>query len=202
MTMKAILLPLVMLASAVCSHAQTPGSVVDVLKSQGRPSDFEARRQLFRKLYPGEKYIGNEAQNRRMLGILQFGQATVVKSEPSNGIITPRRAESHAPRFSRGFFPNGCGGSGGFNVPDFDFRECCDQHDLLYTLGGNRLDKLSADQKLRACIERRGHRLMGDVYYWGVRSFGDRYYHWEIDGQDRRRQRAEKGWGYDPLFDD
>ena len=61
--------------------------------------------------------------------------------------------------------PDGC-----TLVPDFDFRSCCDQHDVEYRL--QVVSRKEADQRLRACIRSSGHPLKAELYYLGVRLFG------------------------------
>lgn len=50
------------------------------------------------------------------------------------------------------FTTDGCSAS-----PDGDSAECCVEHDIAYWCGGSREDRRSADQRLAACIRRKGH---------------------------------------------
>lgn len=85
---------------------------------------------------------------------------------------------------------NGCTG-----VPDFDWKDCCDQHDRDYQDGGGWFAKFRADWRLAKCIgcKRRavgsllrraayavGHVLLGGVYFVGVRVFGSVFFHWSF----------------------
>jgi hypothetical protein len=63
--------------------------------------------------------------------------------------------------------PDGCSLS-----PDFGFRHCCDLHDLLYFVGGDRSDRRAADRHLRECIRGQGHPLLAWVYWLAVRTLG------------------------------
>jgi N-acetylmuramoyl-L-alanine amidase len=47
-----------------------PSSIVDYLKSQNQPSDFESRRRLAAQ-YGIAPYTGSAEQNTRLLGILR-----------------------------------------------------------------------------------------------------------------------------------
>ena len=57
-------------------------------------------------------------------------------------------------------------------TPDFNFFECCDQHDKDYDKGGTKWDRYIADLKLRECIKDHGHPYKARIYYLGVRVFG------------------------------
>lgn len=57
-------------------------------------------------------------------------------------------------------------------VPDFDFRGCCVTHDICYETGGSSRDRLRCDLDLRNCIADRGHPLLAQIYFAGVRAFG------------------------------
>jgi len=57
-------------------------------------------------------------------------------------------------------------------VPDFDFSDCCIEHDKLYEIGGTDEDRLLADRQLKECIKEKGHNYKSFVYYVGVRIFG------------------------------
>ncbi len=49
---------------------------------------------------------------------------------------------------------------------------CCDEHDQPYAAGGTRRDRLTADDKLRACVEAKGHPIWAFLMFWGVRFGG------------------------------
>ncbi len=57
-------------------------------------------------------------------------------------------------------------------VPDFDFRRCCEIHDLAYHHGGSSDQRKRADQIFRKCIKEFDHNILDDVYYIGVRAGG------------------------------
>ena len=57
-------------------------------------------------------------------------------------------------------------------APEFDFRNCCDEHDLTYCKGGSEADRLRADEVFRDCIREKPHAILGDLYYLGVRFGG------------------------------
>lgn len=68
---------------------------------------------------------------------------------------------------------NGCTG-----VPDFDFKDCCDQHDICYCIGGNADDRRLCDLALKECIRARGHPFLARLYYAGVRAFGSAFFNY------------------------
>ena len=85
---------------------------------------------------------------------------------------------------------NGCGSKGGpVPVPDFIWKDACDQHDLDYWVGGNELDRLAADRALLQSIllssftaetawARTRRKVAAHAYYWAVRAFGARSFHY------------------------
>lgn len=56
--------------------------------------------------------------------------------------------------------------------PDGDWLECCVKHDLLYWLGGTREERKDADLELRKCVTEKGHPIVGQVMFLGVRISG------------------------------
>ena len=56
--------------------------------------------------------------------------------------------------------------------PDGDWLECCVKHDLLYWQGGTREERKAADLALRKCITEKGHPIVGQVMFLGVRIGG------------------------------
>jgi hypothetical protein len=70
-----LLLIIVSQAALVCQQTlgQDPHSVVDYLRSTGRATDFESRRQMFQQVVGDQDYIGNAGQNQRLHGILKVG---------------------------------------------------------------------------------------------------------------------------------
>lgn len=69
---------------------------------------------------------------------------------------------------------NGCGPEGfGGLVPDFCFEECCNEHDRCYSRGGSEADRLKCDIDFLECMKGEGPDWLADIYYWGVRTFGE-----------------------------
>jgi len=68
-------------------------------------------------------------------------------------------------------------GDGCSKVPDFNYRCCCDEHDIHYrtgtTLDGVRLTRKEADKYFLACMQKRGGIVLPFLYYIGVRLFGE-----------------------------
>ena len=63
-------------------------------------------------------------------------------------------------------------------VPDFDFEECCNRHDICYCIGGDAAARLSCDQELRDWIADDGfiRGILAGIYYAGVRAFGGAFF--------------------------
>jgi hypothetical protein len=55
-----------------------------------------------------------------------------------------------------------------------DFSQCCINHDIVYWCGGTNEERKTADETLRSCINEKSQN-MGDVYYWQVRIFGNKW---------------------------
>lgn len=55
--------------------------------------------------------------------------------------------------------------------PDFNFNQCCRDHDRAYYYGGSKQQRKRTDQKFRQCVRNKGHAILDDVYYSGVRVF-------------------------------
>ena len=77
-------------------------------------------------------------------------------------------------QFNNKRLPDGCTLS-----PDFNFKECCNEHDIDYMT--KRVSRRESDKKLRQCIAKKGvgfynYRVLPWVYWAGVRVFGGRYY--------------------------
>ena len=71
--------------------------------------------------------------------------------------------------------PRACRVDGCTLVPDFNFSRCCDNHDIRYWAGGSASDRKAADIKFRNCIRRADHRILAEIYYYGVRVAGTPY---------------------------
>jgi hypothetical protein len=70
-------------------------------------------------------------------------------------------------------------GDGCTGVPDFWWRQCCDQHDKDYSEGV--ISRAEADKKFYKCLRGTAKTLPGKIfvsfyYYAGVRIFGGKYY--------------------------
>lgn len=49
--------------------------------------------------------------------------------------------------------------------PDWDYKECCIEHDRSYFKGGFRRQKYKADLELAKCVGRGGKTLLGKVVH-------------------------------------
>lgn len=49
---------------------------------------------------------------------------------------------------------------------------CCEAHDMLYSQGGTKEDRLAADKEFHLCLRCRVGRLRSRIYYTAVRLFG------------------------------
>lgn len=67
--------------------------------------------------------------------------------------------------------------------PDFDFRECCDLHDVRYRANPERITRAEADRALRVCIRSKGYRVLPWVYWGFVRVFGRAF--WKANNLER-----------------
>lgn len=90
--------------------------------------------------------------------------------------------------------PDGCTG-----VPDFDFKDVCDRHDLDYAIGGTEFDRRRADQALRQGILERGHPILARVYFVGVRVLARRAFCFHEAGYSLCDGDELKGLSTDPL---
>ncbi len=71
--------------------------------------------------------------------------------------------------------PKACRVDGCTLVPDFNFAECCNQHDTYYWAGGTSSERKQADLEFRQCLAGAGHEYIADIYYYGVRLVGTPY---------------------------
>lgn len=53
---------------------------------------------------------------------------------------------------------------------DWDWVDCCVDHDFIYWAGGTREERKNADLQLMHCVAATGHPFMGKVMYLGVRA--------------------------------
>ena len=56
--------------------------------------------------------------------------------------------------------------------PDSDWVECCVEHDVVYWMGGTREQRKQADLELRRCVSGKGHPVIAQMMYFGVRIGG------------------------------
>jgi hypothetical protein len=79
-----------------------------------------------------------------------------------NGIIGPVKAVYR-------YTTDGCS-----FVPNFNCRDCCEQHDQDYAKYHRTSEKKRAeiDRRLRRCMQIRGRPILAWVYWAGVRAFG------------------------------
>lgn len=91
---------------------------------------------------------------------------------------------------------NGCGGKGWiFDPPEFLFGASCDHHDFHYWRGGTEADRKTADRQFLAemlddaellpLLKRPWHSFTAWVYYFAVRTFGRKCFHY---GEPRGRR--------------
>lgn len=71
--------------------------------------------------------------------------------------------------------PNECRVDGCSMAPDFDFVQCCNNHDVRYWMGGTTSERKAADLEFRECIRNSNHRILANIYYYGVRVGGTHY---------------------------
>lgn len=68
------------------------------------------------------------------------------------------------------FESDGCSG-----FPDFDYTDCCFEHDKTYYFGGSWTKRWRADKKLFKCVAAKEgfeHKLIAPMMWVGVRAFG------------------------------
>ena len=68
---------------------------------------------------------------------------------------------------------NGCTMS-----PDFNFKDCCDKHDICYCVGGDDNDRFNCDIELYKCIKKKGHPVLASIYYSAVRALGSSHFNY------------------------
>lgn len=71
--------------------------------------------------------------------------------------------------------PNPCRMDGCTLVPDFDFKDCCNSHDIAYWLGGTPERREHADKVFYRCIRDVKPSFIATLYYYGVRIGGTPY---------------------------
>jgi len=62
------------------------------------------------------------------------------------------------------FKPDGCSG-----FPNGNWVECCVRHDLVYWMGGTRVERTAADSALQKCVADKGHPFIAGLMHSGVR---------------------------------
>lgn len=73
--------------------------------------------------------------------------------------------------------------------PDFDFKECCDWHDVRYRENPERITRAEADRALRVCIRGKGYVVLPWAYWGAVRLFG-----WAFWRRSRAAEDEAEGW--------
>ncbi|MEO8074305.1 MAG: hypothetical protein ABI686_13785 [Acidobacteriota bacterium] len=61
------------------------------------------------------------------------------------------------------------------NFPDYDYRDCCVEHDKTYYVGGSWKKRWRSDKKLYKCVTaKKGfeHKFIAPAMWFGVRAFG------------------------------
>ncbi len=61
------------------------------------------------------------------------------------------------------------------NSPDFNFYECCSEHDWYYSKNSDE-PRFIADLILSYCIYKKGHKLLAIIYFLAVRQYGKSHY--------------------------
>lgn len=96
---------------------------------------------------------------------------------PSNGgVVGPPPGDTSVPPEYEDQV-NGCTYS-----PDFDFKGCCDAHDVCYLEGCTSCDRLKCDWELYECIVQSGwakgkdYTALAGTYYFAVRSAGESFF--------------------------
>ena len=56
--------------------------------------------------------------------------------------------------------------------PDSGWVECCIKHDVVYWMGGTRGQRKQADLELKRCVSEKGHPVIAQMMYFGVRIGG------------------------------
>jgi len=56
--------------------------------------------------------------------------------------------------------------------PDYEWIDCCVEHDAIYWMGGTREERKQADIALQKCVSQKGHILIGKIMYYGARIGG------------------------------
>ncbi len=77
------------------ARADEPVSLVDWLKGHGRDASFEARRAIFRRLFPGEPYTGSAEENVKLLEALRREEGGMADGSADTGsppMIVRRRS--------------------------------------------------------------------------------------------------------------
>lgn len=55
---------------------------------------------------------------------------------------------------------------------DGDWGDCCIAHDKEYYAGGTKAMRKAADKRLKQCIQGKGHKIVAQMMYYGVRIGG------------------------------
>jgi hypothetical protein len=82
-----------------------------------------------------------------------------------NGIYNRGVFEGPTPAYD--FKSDGCS-----CFPDGRWVVCCVKHDLNYWMGGNGKERSDADLELKRCVSEKGHPVVAELMYYGVRIGG------------------------------
>lgn len=100
--------------------------------------------------------------------IILFAFALIVFS--SAGVFAQNSVPKADDAAATVFQSDGCS-----KFPDYDYRDCCVEHDKDYFSGGSWTRRWRADKKLYKCVAaKKGfeHKLIAPVMWAGVRVFG------------------------------
>ena len=56
--------------------------------------------------------------------------------------------------------------------PDYEWIDCCVEHDAIYWMGGTREERKQADIALQKCVSLKGYPIIGKIMYYSVRVGG------------------------------
>ena len=56
--------------------------------------------------------------------------------------------------------------------PDYEWVECCIEHDLFYWFGGTKEERKQVDVNFRDCVSQEGYPYLSTFMYYGVRLGG------------------------------
>ena len=56
------------------------------------------------------------------------------------------------------------------------WMQCCIKHDYAYWKGGTKIERETADIKLKQCVAELGENNIAEIMHWGVRIGGEPFY--------------------------